>query len=219
MNNHTPYKEYYNAMVPDEIQKDIVRHVYRGYVEADNMVKAKDYQSGPANNLYPYARWANIDNNCLALNKRFEGLQTISEYNISRNSFHTIITLGNVKMTVSSVNNPSAMPRSAKFRNELAICQYRFDINKNTSTFEILDLSSISEITIYAFIIHGPKLGDKRVPGFIHVVFPDEHCGKYLDRIDLFQRFPDLIDELQRADTILIPDNAEVKLNVQEKLL
>jgi hypothetical protein len=219
MANSGLYRDYFNASISNDIQRDIVRHVYKGYIKADKLVKEKEYQPGPAKNLYPYVRWATIDDNCLALNNKYEGLQTSSEINISHNSFHTLITSGNIKMTISSVNNPSALPRVALFRNDLAILQYRFDISKDKSTFELLDLKSISDGTIFAFIIHGPTLDNQRFPGFIHIVFPDEHCTKYLDRIDLFKRFPDLIEELQHEDMIHIPDKAGVKLNVQEKLL
>jgi hypothetical protein len=69
-------------------------------------------------------------------------------------------------------------------------------------------------------VIHGPMLNNSRFPGFIYVGFPNEKCTRYLDRINLLKRFPDLIEELQREDMVQVPDQAEVKLNVpQEKLL
>jgi len=217
-NNHV-FQSYFDSVISNDIQQDIVRYVFKGYVEADKLVKRQEYQPGPARNCYPYVRWVEIDNNCLALNKKYPGLQTSSEENIIRNSFHTLISLGNVRITVSAVGTPSSLPRTALFRNNLASCQYRFDISVDQQQFELRDLESIENMIVYAFVIHGPMLDNPRFPGFIHVAFPDENCMRYLDRINLLKRFPDLIEELQHEDMIHIPDKAEVKLNVPEAKL
>ena len=216
--NHV-FQSYFDSVISNDIQQDIVRHVFKGYVEADKLVKRQEYQPGPAKNCYPYVRWVEIDNNCLALNKKYPGLQTSSEQNIVRNSFHTLISLGNVRITVSAVGTPSSLPRTALFRNNLASCQYRFDISADQGRFELRDLKSVNDMIVYAFVIHGPMLDNPRFPGFVHAAFPDENCTRYLDRINLLKRFPDLVEALQHEDMIYIPDKAEVKLNVTEKLL
>jgi hypothetical protein len=217
--NHV-FRGYFDSVISNDIQQDIVRCVFKGYVEADKFVNHREYQPGPAKNCYPYIRWIEIDDNCLALNKKYPGLQTSSEQNIIRNSFHTLVSLGNVRITISAVATPSSLPRTAVFRNNLASCQYRFDISADQKWFELRDLESVKDRIVYAFVIHGPMLDNPRFPGFIHIAFPDESCTRYLDRINLLKRFPDLIEELQREDMIQIPDKAEVKLNVpEEKLL
>jgi len=217
--NHV-FQSYFDSVIPNDIQQDIVRHVFKGYVEADKLVKRQEYQPGPAKNCYPYVRWVEIDNNCLALNKKYPGLQTSSEQNIIRNSFHTLISLGNVRITVSAVGTPSSLPRTALFRNDLASCQYRFDISADQERFELRDLESVKDKIVYAFVIHGPMFDNPRFPGFVHIAFPDENCTRYLDCINLLKRFPDLVEELQHEDMIHIPDKVEVKLNVpEEKLL
>ena len=116
--NHV-FQDYFDSVISNDIQQDIVRYVFKGYVEADKLVKRQEYQPGPAKNCYPYVRWVEIDNNCLALNKKYPGLQTSSEQNIIRNSFHTLISLGNARITVSAVGTPSSLPRMALFRGSL----------------------------------------------------------------------------------------------------
>ena len=219
-NDNHVFRSYFDSVISNDIQHDIVRYVFKGYVEADKLVKRQDYQPGPAKNCYPYTRWIEIDNNCLGLNEKYPGLQTSSEHNIVRNSFHALISLGNVRITVSAVATPSSLPRTAVFRNNLASCQYRFDISADQKRFELRDLESVADRIVYAFVIHGPMPDNPGFPGFIHVAFPDESCTRYLDRINLLKRFPDLIEELQREDMIHVPDKVEVKLNVLEgKLL
>ena len=220
INDNHVFRSYFDSVMSNDILQDIVRYVFKGYIEADKLVKRQEYQPGPAKDCYPYIRWIEIDNNCLALNKKYPGLQTSSEQNIIRNSFHTLISLGNVRITVSAVATPSSLPRTAVFRNDLASCQYRFDISADQKRFELRDLENVKDKIVYAFVIHGPMHDNPRFPGFIYVAFPDDKCMRYLDRINLLKRFPDLIEELQREDMIHIPDEAEVKLNVPEgKLL
>lgn len=214
-----PFQMQFDSVISSDIQKDILRHVFGAYVEADKLVKHREYQPGPAKNSYPYIRWTEIDNNCLALNNKYPDLKTSSDLNITRNSYHTLISKGNVRLTISAVTTPSSLPRSALFRNDLASCQYRFDISADQVSFEFRDLKSIKDAIIYAVVIHGPMRDNPRFPDFIHIAFPDQDSASYLDRIDLKKRFPELFDELQREDMNQIPDRAEVKLNVQERLL
>jgi hypothetical protein len=214
------FKDYFNASISNDVQQDIVRHVFNGYVEADKLVKRQEYQPGPARNLFPYVRWATIDNNCLALNNKYPGLETISELNLQRNSFFTLIRLGNVRMTISAVSSSSALPREALFRNDLASCQYRFDISEDQTKLEFRDLKSLGDGIVYAFVIHGPVADNPRLPAFIHIGFPDQRCTQYLDRIDLLRKYPDLIEQLMHEDMERIKDTAQVTLNVvHERLL
>jgi hypothetical protein len=212
------YTAYFNERISSSIQQDFVRYIFQGYIQADKLIKNQELQPGPSKNLYPYVRWANIDNNILSLNK-YEGLETSSNQNIVHNSYHTLVKCENIRITISAVNNPSSLPRTAIFRNKLASLQYQFVISKDKINFELKDIESIKNSIVYAFIVHGPDDNNPKYPGFIYVAFPNEKCTKYLDKINLIKKFPDLVESLYRDDMEKIPDNANVKLTVRETLL
>lgn len=213
---------YFDSHVSEKVQRDIVRFIVRGYRDADAQIKMNDYQPGPAKNLYPYVRWCRIEDYCLALSK-YEDVETSSQPNAIRNSYYTLIKSGNVKLTISAVKSPADMPREAKFRNEYASLQYRFDVNVETDEFEIVDVSSVEEV-LYAFILHGPvDKEDPHVPGFIRAGFPNERCTRYLGYIDLHERYKEVVQEVLYEGTEIVEDKAEVKLrttsDIQGKLL
>lgn len=216
------YKNYYRNHVPKEINKELLRHIFRGYLAADKLIKSQEYQPGPAKNLYPYVRWANIDNYCLALNQKYDELESISRPNVVKNSFHTLIRYGNIRMTISAVQSRNSLPRDAQFRNDLASCQYSWGIDEKQGIFKQNPLASIDSKIVYAFIVHGTETDNPQYPEFVNIVFPNSTCTKYLDYIDLFKEYPDFVEELLHEDMEHIKDNAGVELKVdsrQEKLL
>ncbi len=213
------FRDYFNRLVINDTQRDILRSCFEGYKNTSSLIKAQDFQYGPQKNLYSYARIASIDNCLLALNNKYDGLMANSVLNNAHNYYYTLITIKNVKMTVSAVNFPGSQPRESLFRNELASCQVKFDVYDGK--FELCDLKNISESSVYAMIIHSPALDNPKQPTSVQIVFPNETCTGYLDRIDLFKKYPELVEALTREEMERIPDKAEVKLSVQqqEKLL
>jgi len=213
------FRDYFKSKFPQVALQNIVRHVFEGYRDTSKFMKAQDLQPGPMKNVYSYNRGANIDSNLLALNNKYKGLKATSEINSARNWHYTLISFENIRMTMSVVESPTDAPRESLFRNYLASCQMSFDFNKDNGDIEINDLKSNDESIIYALIIHSPAIDNPNLPAFIHIVFPNESCTDYLDRINLFNEFPSLVDSLVREGTEQIPDKAEVKLSVQAKLL
>jgi len=214
MEDEPIFQRYFCSIVKDDVLKDIMRHIFKGYKDADEFVKQREYQPGPAKNAYPYTRWFEIDNNILAMNKKYPGLEVISQPNVICNSFHTLVTIDKVRLTISAVDAPTSLPRSAKFRNDIARWQSCFVIDGGR--LQIVDQDGNSSL-IYAFVTHGPVADNQSFPEFIRIAFPNEHCTKYVDFIDLFKKYPDFVQELKQQDMVHIKDNAEVTLNVVEK--
>jgi hypothetical protein len=213
------FKDYFNSKIPQAALQDVVQHVFEGYRNTSKFMKAQELQPGPTKNVYPYNRCANIDSNLLALNNKYEGLKALSEINHAGNWFYTLISYENIRMTMSAVESPTTVPRESGFRNDLANCQFKFNYDEYTGNIEVSELKGDADTIIYALIIHGPAIDNPQYPAFIDIVFPNKKCTEYLDRINLFNQFPDLIESLKREGTEIIPDKAEVKLSVQEKML
>jgi hypothetical protein len=70
--------------------------------------------------------------------------------------------------------------------------------------------------SIYAVLVHGPDPRNAGRPGFVHVAFPSHDWSRYVDRIDLLDRFQDLAAKLRgdRVETIQTPA-ANLKRNIK----
>lgn len=51
------HREHFQSVITTDIQRDILRNVYSGYLRAHKLVKNQEHQPGPAQNLYPYMRY------------------------------------------------------------------------------------------------------------------------------------------------------------------
>ena len=211
------YKDYFLSHFPKSGGEDILQHVYSAYRNNSKFLKAQELQSGPSTNVFPYSLNAHIDSNLLALNNKYLGLKATSEINEARNWRYTLISYENIRLTASNVDSPMTSPRYSSFRNDLAHCQFRWDI-KNGS-LEPRQLTDIGDKVIYGLIIHCPATDNPFVPAFIHIAFPNESCSDYLDRINLFDEYPSLYESLKTEEMEKIPDRSEVKLHIQEGLL
>jgi hypothetical protein len=212
------YKDYFLSRFPKLGAGDVLWQVYSGYRNNWKSLKAQQLQSGPHRNVFPYGLNAHIDNNLLALNNKYEGLVATSEVNKARNWRYTLISYENIRLTASNVDSPETSPRDSSFRNDLAHCQFRWDI-ANNGDLEPCELIEMGDKIIYGLIIHSPASDNPVIPAFIHIAFPNEDCSGYLDRIDLFSEYPDLVESLRSEDMEKIPDRSEVKLHAQGGLL
>jgi hypothetical protein len=107
---------------------------------------------------------------------------------------HTEITSGPIRLTVHAVEHPCAMVDRAEYRESLAESQDSFFAPEGM----------IRGAKLYALLLHGPYRGRDRqdryqhrsLPGSIYLAFPETALKKYAHRIDLFERFPELVDSL-----------------------
>lgn len=212
------YKDYFLTHFPKAGGEDVLWHVYSGYRNNWRSLKAQQLQSGPSKNVFPYGLNAHIDSNLLALNNKYRGLRATSEVNKARNWRYTLISYENIRLTASNVDSPTTSPRDSSFRNDLAHCQYGWDIMKN-GNLEQCGLTDMGDKIIYGLVVHCPATDNPFVPAFVHIAFPNEDCSAYLDRINLFNEYPDLLESLRNEEMESIPDRSEVKLHIQEGLL
>ena len=210
------YKDYFLSNFPKG-GEDILRRVYSEYRNNSKFMKVQELQSGPNKNVFPYNLNAHIDSNLLALNNKYQGLKATSEINKAGNWRYTLISYENIRLTASNVDSPMTSPRDSSFRNDFAHCQYRWDVNNGS--LEPCQLTEIGDSIIYGLVIHSPATDNPFVPAFIHIAFPNESCSDYLDRINLFDEYPGLLESLRNEGMENIPDRSEVKLHIQEGLL
>lgn len=133
--------------------KDTRGHVLRGHVETGLRRLASDF-----------------------------GFETESRLNSQRSYYHTLVRIGRILLTASSVNYPSCKPRRADFRNSYA-ANGQLSFSKNN-----FDLCSDS---LYAVFRYGPLQAQS--PSIATVSFPSEDWKSLLENINLLGLFPGVI--------------------------
>jgi hypothetical protein len=107
---------------------------------------------------------------------------------------HTEITSGVIRFTVHAVENPCAMVDRSEYRDTLAESQSSFF---DPALF-------IPDAKLYALLLHGPYPGRDRselrqyryLTGSVYLAFPETALKGYAHKVDLFERYPELLDEL-----------------------
>ena len=79
------------------------------------------------------------------------------------------------------------------------------DFMEEDQSFEFND----DEIILYAIIIHKPSLGDEKTPEFIDIVFPNKAYNEILGRIELLNKFPNVLVKEEHEE---IADNTEIPI-------
>jgi hypothetical protein len=205
----------FNETVSDEIQEVLVATVFRAYKDAHDDLSKLDYPQAWIHDLYGQHLRCKLDMYLSNLGKRYpEQVSAIINPNESHNSFHSLVTIGNVYITQSAVQHPGDLPRSALFRSNYASeNQLWFDIDEEKSQFQIADVNSAPSTRLYSVLLHGPNENDLRyIPGFLRIAFPSRHDFRLDDDIDLFLKFKHLDEEITSQEIESVKDEAEVQL-------
>lgn len=169
----------------------------------------KTFSKEESHDLLPFYRWVQLRTELRGLGGRFKEITTTSEPNGS--SYHIVIDSDMVMLTVSSVDHPSAMPRSASYRTTYA---NKFQLN----IFDPPD----DDAKVYAVLTHGfkrDKWDDRRIPAFARIIFPSENCESYLHHVDLFEKFNPLITALTTQNKAVDTKTKEVSPQVTKKII
>lgn len=214
-------RDFFNKNVTDDAQKELVRLIFRGYRTPYDEIMQSDYKHSLGIDLFPNARRAKIDSYLIQLSGIFPDISTKIQTNLRRNSHHAVVYAGNVFFTASAVQNEYDLPRKAFFRQEYASMQTEFDYSSDENIFIIRNNTIQQQLKLYALILHGPEIGnDKWLPGFIKVAFPSKDCLTRMDDdIDLWKKYPNVVQELINEGTEVVEDNVMPTLIKQRKML
>lgn len=120
------------------------------------------------------------------------GLTGSAQLNSRGTYYHTRIQCGTVILTSSQVPHPHSLVRRAEFRQGYA---------RDTQLWlwsgdDVPDATPPNDDDpVYAILLYGLD-GKRESPAFAHVVFPDNTCSRYVDRIDLMEENSALMTRL-----------------------
>lgn len=204
-------RDFFNDNVPDEIQEEFVRSLYRAYPAARADLAERDYPLEYIRDCFGQLLRAKVDIYLRALKHRFPGkINAITNLNKARNSYHVLLISGKVKVTASAVQHETDTPREAIFRADLAIsAQGQFEFNEETKSFVIANPGP-GPSQLYGILLHGPAEDNRYMPGFIKVAFLDRAMNRICADIDLRKKYGHIINEMLASGTEKIAEKLTV---------
>lgn len=198
------YVAFFLAELPEIVLRAICRYLLSAYKEAEDTCLCFPRQ--PGHDLRPIFRRAAVERNVFNLNERYPGISVTYVLNDANNCYHAVIRSGRTFLTVSCVDTPNQVVRTAVFRNTYSAQQDLFLSNEPPP----------SDNDLYAILLHGHTKDDPTYPSFMRIVFPNNDCTAYLpDHIDLIHRFSEIREQVPVVD---IPKPALPKLRDIQKL-
>jgi len=171
------------AYSPD-IQAAIIKSLFNAYKVAHN--ECKHFPKEEAHDILPFYRWVQLRTELRGLDGRFQEITATAEPNGTASSYHVALKSDRVMLTVSSVDRPGILPRMAEYRKQYA----------NESQLHLFRPIP-TETNIYAVLIHGAEREDKTYPSFAQIVFPSVGFSSCIHKIDLFDRFNNIVTEIK----------------------
>jgi hypothetical protein len=191
---------FFLSEVPEVALRATCRFLLSAYKEAED--ECKGFPGEVAHDLRPIYRRAAAERNVQRLNGLYTGVSARYELNVAKNCYHILIRSGRTFLTISCVDNPQQLVRTAAFRNIYSAQQDLF----------LREEPPPSENAHYALLLHGPSYQDPAYPAFMHIAFPNKDCTEYWpDRIDLMHRFSEIREQVPVIEIIPIPLPAKLR--------
>jgi hypothetical protein len=198
--------------VPRPFVERVTRSLFDCYIRADE--RCREFERSERYNLRPFYRRVLIEQDLRAVASRFSD-QIVAEAVRHENKgfwYHTrIICNQNVALTQNTVPDPEFVVRNSLFRN----CYAR--PNNQLYLFPSFAPEQIPETPLlYGILVHGRSKDSALFPGFAQVRFPKPKLtGYYEARIDLFEEFPEVVEE----KTTGLPGSPPEEMELEPELL
>lgn len=154
---------------------------------------AAEYARTEAENVRPFVKRAKLEGYLRDIADQFPDVSASVVKADGSNWNHTEVRAGRVILTASSVSVPCALVDRAEFRLTLAR-----DAQGTLFPDERLAPSS----PLYVLLLHSKSRWETEdesrdfghLPGSAYVAFPSADLSQYIHEVDLFARFPDVVD-------------------------
>ena len=190
-------------MTPDEIERLTFEHMPQAFfrrtlqsVYSAHDVARRDcytnFASTEAENLLGYYRRAKLEGYLRDAAKLHEGLEASALRADKSGWFHTEVRSGPVVLTQNSVQAPCALVDKAEFRCTLA----------GDSQLTLWPSARPEDAPLYLLLLHSrshwatPETAARfgHLPGSAYLAFPSPSLDTYAHVINLFERFPDVVE-------------------------
>ena len=197
----------FHAAYSDDFLRDSLRVLASSYRGAHADCRMQ-YPAPEAHDLYPIVRRAMVEYQLRQLVQNYyPEISASAELNHGGTSYYTLLASNNVFLTAHAVEQPNRTVRKAMYRETYA----------RASQPNLFGEPPEEGTILYGVLLHGPEELNKTRPEFAHVAFPNKDCSDYVGRIDLFGRFPELVNELWSFEEEEIPDELDMGIKPESE--
>jgi hypothetical protein len=202
----------FDESVPKLLQRDMLRTVLADYQDSDKRVRRR-YPPSEAITLRGHVRRADIEVDFRSVADKYisHGAKGTVKPNSTGSIFHSVMAIGEVKLTQSKLPNPRRVVKPSSFREDYAqeSAQMFFSfMNKRPRKVVAMGEKEY----LYAVLTHGCRKNEKSRPYFVRFAFPNKNCTAWLAQIDLMKRFSDVVQEFYAPVDALENEERRVRL-------
>jgi hypothetical protein len=199
--------------VPRKYMEDVFRGLPNAFEQACDDTFAR-HDKPEATNLIPLECRANVQRLFRDVAEFHEGVEAVAIQGEEGEKgwwYYTKVTAGGVVMTSMSAKNPSELVRNSRPRLKYSRLQ-RF-------LFEELEPPPRTDVNVYGLLLIGHEPRNARKLGFAVIRFPLlDYSDYHPEFIDLFDEFPDIAADLNRADGPQDGDYDDIQFRDQDDL-
>jgi hypothetical protein len=201
--------------VPRPFMERVIRGIFDAYLHADE--RCQDFEPSERTNLRPFYRRALVEKYLRGIAAQFSDQITAKAARHEEKGFwyHTrIICNSAVAITQNTVPDPETVVRSSWFRN-----RYAGPHNQLYLFPELAPEQLPSDALLYGILLHGRSSESAMFPGFAQVRFPTANVRSYYQaKIDLFEEFPEIVEEKTIGLASLPPEEPEIEPELLDDL-
>lgn len=183
-----------DAHLPDDLLKRALRAVFQAKKVAYDHCAAEFLSPADAENVRPFYARGKIQELLREIVGPVPGVEATTVKSDGTFWNHTEILSGPVVMTAHAVQAPCGLVDGSDYQLSLACGQDALFGSEEPS----------ADARLYALLLHSPFRGrndtEQRefayLPGSVYVAFPASGITYYVRHINLFERFPDVIDQM-----------------------
>ena len=185
------YTQYLQEAYPDDVLRAILLAVIDGYKAAPSAAK-KIFDRPDRHDALGIVRRGKLNEQLRGVADFFK-LDLRDEPNSAGSTFFLSVFSGRYRLVANIVGRRKQMVRPAKIR--------RLWAKHNRDAQGVLGYmpqeGPVPEDTKFlAILIHGPRGRHRDQPAFVDIVVPDLRFSKYMCRIDLFSKFPQIASDM-----------------------
>lgn len=195
---HTPaeYDQYLNEAFEEEVLRAILLAVIDAYSAAPRAAK-KALDMPDRHNGLGMIRRGKLHEQLRGV-ADFHKLEKKDEPNCIGSSFFLSVFSGRYRLVANLVGRSKQMVRPAKIRKMWA--RHNRDSQERLA-FMPARPQVPDDAKFLAILVHGPRHKHRDQPAFVDIVVPDLRFQKYMCRIELFSKFPEIaLGMLERQD-------------------
>lgn len=199
------YLQLLRDAFPVEFLKALLQSVFVAHKAASDHTK-RHFDREERTNMIGYTRRSKLNEELRALGQRFSIKVSTRPYGRG-SGFYVLVSSKRIFMIVNVVPSRNAMVRDAHYRRQLA------EFNRTSQeSFAFIPPPAEKDDEQYLCILIHRRHRRKPYPAFADIAFPDNRFQRWMCSVNLFQEFPNLVNEwVQEREREIEPKEIKIR--------